>query len=250
MELLDPDRRPISVVLAWADCDNEHPLGKTAFPTTTGTDKNSREMIVRWDKGTQLPDLPSIKLFVDALSEHGTPSQKEVAANLRRWIVIARALTWLEKKSPIPFRPFIGRHLLLGMPAFDIGKTLSLAVHESGKRFSALKMPTLMLHKRLKRTTQKAAGDQAKSKIELEELTRLAAEHDPERRTRFHLEWLYGRWHILSGQVAEAFPHYQQAADLVNYRGGFSKEKSCRKLSLWRGILERRPLSTSLNTAP
>lgn len=220
MALLDPETHPLAVVLNWFDKDSGRALAKTAFPGSTGTDRSDRELIARWASGAQIPDLQSIKRFALALSGQGGAIQKVQTPNLRRWLIMARALSWLEKESPQPFRAFMRRHLLLGLPEIDIGRVLSLANIEVGERFSVLKMPALMLYEDLKRTTPKEPGDQARTRDSLDEFRRLCEEHDPEGRTRFHLAWLLGRWHVLSGQLAAALPYYEEAANLANYRAG------------------------------
>lgn len=220
MALLEPEKHPLAVVLDWFDKDGGRDLAKTAFPGSTGTDRSDRELIARWASGTQIPDRQSIKRFARALSDQCGAIEKVQIPDLRRWMIVARALSWLEKESPLPFRAFMRRHLLLGLPQIDIGRVLSLANIEAGKRFSVLKMPALMLYEDLKRTTPKAPGDQARTKDSLDAFRRLFAEHDPEGRSRFHLAWLLGRWHALSGQFRDALPHYKKAAELANYRAG------------------------------
>lgn len=225
MALLDPEKYPLAVVLDCIDKNGGRDLAKAAFPGSTGTDRSDRELIARWASGAQLPDLPSIKRFARALSDRGNATIREQALELRRWLLVARALAWLDKESPLPFRAFMRRHLILGLPDIDVGRLLSLANIEAGERFSVLKMPALMLYEDLKRTTPKELGDQARTKDSLDAFQRLCAEHDPEGQTRFHLAWLLGRWHVLSGQFDAALPYYEEAANLANYRAGDQQKK-------------------------
>lgn len=218
MALLDPAKQPLAVVLDWFDKNEGRDLAKRTFPESTGTDRLDRELVSRWANGT-LPDLSSIKRFVNAASHRGAIDSAQ-APNLRRWMIVARALAWLEKGAPFPFRTFLRRHLLLGLPEIDVGRELSLRNIEGGERFQALKMPALMLYQDLKRTTPKAFGDQAATQDRLAVFQRLCEEHDPEERTRFHLAWLRGRWHVLSGQFRAALRYYEEAAELANYRAG------------------------------
>lgn len=223
--LLDAETNPLSVVLEWAGSANADPnvntLTKLAFPESTGADKTGREMLNRWLNGKQLPDIGNIKLFVKALKHKGFTQHD----NLCRWLVVARALAWLEERSPVPLRHVMRQHVLLGPQDFDIGALLSHAAFHAGQKRPALLMPGHMLHKNLKRTTPKLAGDKAKTKTDLEALRRLAEQHDLEGRTQFHLEWLQGRWHVLSGELEQALPFYKEAARLVNYRGGDAQKK-------------------------
>lgn len=224
-ELLDPERQPIAVVMDWLDKGSGCELASLAFPGSTGTDRSDRELIARWTGGTQIPDLPSIKRFAGAVSRRGGTAEKQLVPNLRRWIVIARALSWLEKDSPLQFRAVMLRHLFLGLPDIDIGRVLSLANIEASKRFSVLKMPGAMLYEDLKRTAPKAPGDQARTQDSLDAFRRLCEEHDPEGRTGFHLARLFGRWHALSGQFEDALRHYEEAAELADYRAGDEQKK-------------------------
>jgi hypothetical protein len=220
MVLLEPDCHRIAVVLDWYSDEGEESLAKTAYFGSTGSDKRNREMVARWATGNQLPDLASIKLFATALEARGSPEQKARVPALGRWLIIARALTVLETKSPVPFSAYMRRYLLDGFPAIDIGHILSTAVLEAGKRFSILSLPALTLYESLNRTTVKQPGDQAKTKAAFEAFERLTEEHDPEGCTQFHLEWMHGRWHALSGLLEDALPYYQAAAELAIYRAG------------------------------
>lgn len=223
--LLDPENPPIAIILDWLEGSDGRELARIAFPESTGTDRTDRELIARWRGGTQIPDLPSLKRFADAVSRRGGVVEKELVPNLRRWMVVARALSWLEKESPLPFRAVMLRHLLLGRPEINIGQVLSSANIEAGKRFSVLKMPGLMLYEDLKRTTPKALGDQARTRERLDAFRRLFEEHDPEGRTRFHLARLFGRWHVLSGRFEDALAHYRDAAELADYRAGNEQKR-------------------------
>lgn len=216
--LFDHERHPVAVVLAWFEEIEGTPLAKLAYPETTDTDRNNGEKYRKWAKGLDLPSLQSIIRFSIALQHKGLDDKKLKC--LRIWLIISRALGYLERESPVPFRAVMHQYLLQGMPHFDIKKTLSAAVVKSGERFSALRMPALMLYEGLKRTTEKGFGEQKRLKAELDEFERMALELEPERRTQFHLEWMRGRWHVLSGEFDLALPHYELAAELAMYRAG------------------------------
>ena len=241
MQLLDPELHPVAVVLAWLDEGEPISLAKLAYPQTTTTDRNDIEKCRKWAKGTDLPDCQSIIRFAAALKATGNVEEKKLQ-NLRRWLMVARTLAHLERESPVPFRSAMRRHILLGMPDFDIGRVLSMAVTESGKRFSTLTMPALMLYERLKRTTQKELGEQVILKSELDDFERMTAEVDPEGRTRFHLEWLRGRWHVLSGRFDLALPHYELAAELANYRAGDQQKRIVEEALVLAGHLRKKAL--------
>lgn len=219
MQLFDPDLHPVAVVLAWLGSGEQVPLVKLAYPTTTDSDRNNAEKYRKWARGSDLPDIQSIDRFADALGTSRVVGE-EKRQNLRRWLLIARAIAHLERESPIPFRAVMRRHLLLGIPNIDIGRILSAAVCEIGERFSTLTMPALMLYEQLKRTTKKEVGEQEKLRTELDRFEDLQSQAEPEGRTRFHAEWMRGRWHVLAGQFDDALPHYARATDLASYRAG------------------------------
>lgn len=243
MALLNPEKHPLAVVLEFFDKDRGRDLAKTAFAESTGSDRSDRELIARWASGIQHPDLQSIKRFTRRLQDRGDGTMKKLALDLRRWLLVARAVAWLEKESPLPFRAFMRRHLLRGLPEIDIGRVLSLANIETGERFSVLKMPALMLYEGLKRTTPKGPGDQARARDSLNALQGLCEEHDPEGRTRFHVAWLLGRWHVLSGQFDAALPYYEEAANLANYRAGDQQKHIVEEaLVLAASVVGKKPL--------
>lgn len=244
--LLDPDREALAVVLDWGSRGQPAPLAKMAFPASTNTDRTDREMVGRWARGPQLPDLANIKRFCDALAKHDSLGQRENLSCVRRWLLVARALVWLERASPIPLRATMHQHLLLGLPDTDIGQILSTAVHHAGQHFAALSMPVLLLHERLKRTSEKQSGDQAATRADLDDLLHLMTVHDPEGRTRFQLDWLLGRWHVLSGQAVAALPHYQEATRLASYRAGELQKRIVEEALVLAAYLETKPFLNQL----
>lgn len=107
----------------------------------------------------------SIVRFAAELSKVGGV-QAETIKSLCIWLILAPALAHLEEDSPVPFRGFMRRQLLLGTPEIDVGRILSTVVIESGRLFSALKMPALSLCENLKRTTTKGEGEQARTRAD------------------------------------------------------------------------------------
>lgn len=226
MALLDPEARPFAAIAEWFDHSSGLDFAATAFPESTGSDKSNRDMIARWKSGEQIPNLQSIKLIVNkadkankASSRLGLPAQQRLP-DLRRWMVVARALAWLESKSAVPIRAFMRRHVLLGLPNLDVGRVLSIANFQGSERFASLIKPAKTLYETLKPTTPKVPGDQARAWESLGALRRLIETTDSEGRTAFHIAWLLGRWHTLSGQFEEALRYYKEAAELAHYRAG------------------------------
>ncbi|MBN8517781.1 MAG: ankyrin repeat domain-containing protein [Candidatus Accumulibacter sp.] len=241
MRFFDPELHPVAVVMGWLDDGQEISLVKLAYPKTVGSDRDQAEKCRKWSKGTDLPDPQSIVRFSKALKDTGSVSEEKLQ-NLRCWLMVSRTVAHLERESPVSFRGAMRRHLLLGMPDFDIGRLLSLAVVESGKPFSTLTMPALTLYERLKRTTEKEVGEQAKLKAELDQFERLSAAVEPEGRTRFHIEWMRGRWYVLSGKFDLALPHYESAAELANYRAGSQQKQIVEEALVLAGYLRKKAL--------
>lgn len=221
---LNPENYPLEVVLEWAAPGCSSALGKAAFPDTA--DLDNREKVTRWANGTQLPDLGSLKLFLDALAKNGTDAQRKKVPGLRKWLLLARALTWFEREAnPLHLRQILNRHIRNGHREWDIGKILSLAAIEAGKKLEMLKEPFGKLFVGLSRTKPKADGDRARSESDLADFAWQLATHDPEGRSRYALEWYRGRWYVLSGQCDRALEHYRQAVAHADYRvGGTWKE--------------------------
>lgn len=243
--LFDPEKTPIAVVLEWLDQGEEIHLAKVAFPGTTGSDRSDHEMVQKWSRGGDLPELASIKKFADAVDQAGSV-RKEKTLNLRRWLVVGRALAYLENASPQPFRETMRRHLLLGMPDFDIQHQLSIAVIRAAEKYSALSLPALTLYQDLKRLTPKAPGEQERTKRAIDDLERLTQEHDPDGNTLFHIEWMKGRWHVLAGQFDEALSHYEKAVELGSYRAGEMLKPIVEESLALAAFLGKRPLLNRL----
>jgi len=113
--LLDSEKNPVAVVMDWLNEGEEIPLGKVAFPGTTHHDRAGYEKVRKWIRGSDVPTLGSIKMFADAIDRRGSIC-KEKTVSLRRWLVLARALSYLEKQSPsFPVRYEMLRYLLSGM---------------------------------------------------------------------------------------------------------------------------------------
>ncbi len=179
MALLDPSKQPLSVVLDWFDENEGRDLARRTFPESpvpTGR-------IGSWSAVGRMArsDLSSIQRFVNAVSHRGAIDSAQTP-NLRRWMIVARALAWLEKECPFPFRTFLRRHLLLGLPEIDIGRELSL-MNIEGKTISGAKDAGPDSLSGLEAHNAKAFGDQAAARDELAVFQRLCEEQDPEGQT-------------------------------------------------------------------
>lgn len=245
MKLFDPGLHPVAVVMEWLGEGEKLYLAKVAFPDTTTADRSEFERVRKWTNGTNNPDLQSIALFGDKLSETGLVQANQIK-NLRIWLMIARAVSHLERKSPIPFRPTMREYLLLGRPKIDIGHILSMAVTEAGLEYSELKMHAFLLKDKLSRTTAKLEGDQAKTLSELEEFEHMTAQIEPEGRTQFRIEWLRGRWYALSGDFGTACSRYERAAQLADYRAGNEQKRIVEEALILAGHMRKKAMLKKL----
>ncbi len=218
---LNPENYPLEVVFNWADPGGSHLLAKAAFPDTSDVALDNREKVIRWADGTQLPDLASLKLFVDALVKNGSDEHKAKASGLLKWLLLARALTWFERKaSPLHLRRILIWHATQKNREWDIAGILSLAAIKSGKKREALLEPFGKLLSCLDRTEPKTDGGRMEAENVLADFAQQLKMHDPEGLVSYALEWFRGRWHVLSGEYEEALKCYQLAVAHSEYRAG------------------------------
>jgi len=218
--LLDPACDPVAVAMEWLNAGEATPLAKVAFPGTTGQDRAAYEKVRKWTRGVDVPSLAGIRMFADALGRSAAVGEEKTVL-LRRWLLLARALAYLDRQWPaVPVRKEMLRYLLSGMPDIDVPAILWQAVQDHAGRYAAMSSPALALYEDLERTTPKEAGAQERTRQAIDALASLMTEHDPEGNTAFHLAWLEGRWHVLSGRFGEALGHYEHAVELASYRAG------------------------------
>lgn len=247
LQLFQSERNPIATLFEWVTPARPLDLGKAAFPETTGSDKTSREMIGRWVQGTQLPDASSAKLFLNALERHGTAEQREKIPQLKRWLLVARAIEWFERQAPnCKIKASMLAHILGDFPALDTRRVLSEAVRAGGDRLEPLKALVRKLAENLKRTQAKAVGDQESRRMDLVEYEHLANRYDPEGRTHYWLAWFRGRWEVLSGNHEAALTFYREAVALANYRAGQSQKEILQEALVLAGLLEDKPFLKQL----
>jgi ankyrin repeat protein len=218
---LTPENYPLEVVYNWADPGGSHALAKAAFPESSDIALDNREKVTRWADGTQLPDLASLKLFVDALAKNGSDKQKSKTSGLLKWLLLARALTWFERKAnPLHLKQILFRHICQEHREWDVGGILSQAAFQAGKKREALLEPYGRLMCNLDRTEPKAEGARAEAESALADFAQQLKTHDQEGLVSYALEWYRGRWHVLSGEYEEALKSYQLAVAHSDYRAG------------------------------
>lgn len=244
--LLDSEQTSIAAVFAWLSPDDPYAPAKTAYPASTGADRTSREMVLRWIQGKQLPDLPSIRLFLSELERHGSAEQKRRIPDLKRWLITARAIDWLERNSDgCSPKSLMLTFILSGMPVVDTERALSEALGEEMTRLSGLAMHAVTLNRNLRRAIPKEEGTQERRRLDLEKFDVLLKTHDPDGRTRYGFEWFKGRWEVFSGNLEAALPHYRNAVAAASYRAGIAqKEILTDGLALAAALEERKFLAS------
>ena len=216
--LLEVDRTPIAAVFEWLDEKAAGPIDKCLYPETTGEDKSSRDKLGKWRNGVDLPSGQSLKLLLDDL--RAQPRIREHADAAGVWLLTARALAHFDQLGPAPFRPLLRSQLQTGSPDGRARQRLQHLVAEVGSAWPEMADLGRRLWHDLERIPPKHAGDQASAWSRIQMLERLTKEFDPDSRTAYHLAWMKGRWHALSGRYEEALPHYEQAFELACYRAG------------------------------
>jgi hypothetical protein len=238
MSLLNPRTQPIAAVLDWAGTDKGG-LGvdwiNALYPGSADEDKRKRDLIGRWRRGTEPPRLQNLDLLAQDL-QRKWPEKGGVIANLKRWLVVARALSWLEREAAghmpagITVRALVMQELLMGVAHRDVGMTLFAKVREAAQSMREIKVAGLALMEGLRPTVSKQAGDQARLSGGLKTFEKLLAEHDPQGRSRYLLYWARARWQVLSGRLADALPDYEAAFDAALYRAGSNQKEIFQEL--------------------
>ena len=214
--LLADNQQPLQVTLEWLDSAVGGAVEKLLYPGSTGSARVEQEKVRKWRTGTDIPSAQSIKLFHQKLTERWKPIPACPV-----WLMIASALSRLEKQSAAPVRSLMRPHAQgTTTPRGAIEELLSELVVRAGHAWPELAEPGRQLWYDLRRTSVKQPGDQERTWQQIEALERLAATSDPEGCTAYHYSWMKGRWHVLSGQYQEALPHYKKAFEHACYRAG------------------------------
>ncbi|HDR9487186.1 TPA: hypothetical protein QDC20_008069 [Burkholderia aenigmatica] len=225
MTFLDPDRHPVAAVMEWLEMNETNSVARLAYdPTSSDIDRNETEKCRKWRKGLDLPDQQSIVRLAAALKEKGAMREGKIK-QVRRWLLLARAVAHFERASGMPIRNMMRRHLLLGMPDGKIRESLEAAVVASLDRFSASIELGQGLHDRLLRTSSKEPGEKEKAKADLDQLEQMLCASPGDDRFDFQVDWLKARWHMLSADYEPALSHYEAAVRGASYRAG-EKQRS------------------------
>jgi len=209
---------PVTETLDWLDAMLGEPIDKMLHPDSTGESKSARDKIGKWRSGVDLPSALSLKLLTDSLRSH--PKGQACADAASVWLLVARALTYLDQLGAGRLLPQLQRCLLQGAADGPVSQRLLEIVKEAGRSWPDLAHSGQRLWLDLRRTTPKLVGDQASTWQRLLELEQLSAELDPSAKTAYQIAWMKGRWHALSGEYEDAVVHYQVAFEMACYRAG------------------------------
>jgi hypothetical protein len=221
--LLDGGRIPVATVFEWLDERSsdetaEVQIDKLLYPGTTGDAKSSRDKMGKWRNGVDLPSGQSLKLLLDDL--RSAPRMRERAEAAGVWLLAARALSHFDQMGAAPVRPLLRSRLEAGPQDRSPRLRLQRLVAAAGSAWPEMADLGRRLWHDLRRTTPKEAGDQADTWHRIQALEKLTKELDREGGTAYHLAWMKGRWHALSGRYEDALAHYEQAFELACYRAG------------------------------
>jgi hypothetical protein len=216
--LLDEEQRPLTVVFEWLDGQADDQIDRFLYPGTTGEAKSSRDKMGKWRNGIDLPSGQSLKLLLDDL--RAEPRMREHVDAAGVWLLVARALSYFDQLGAAPVRPLLRARLEAGLPGGSPSQRLQRLVAAAGSAWPEMAALGRKLWHDLQRTTTKEAGNQADTWNRIRALESLTREIDTEGRTAYHLAWMKGRWHALSGRYEDALPHFERAFELACYRAG------------------------------
>lgn len=103
--LLADNQHPLQVTFEWLDSAVGGPVEKLLYPGSTGSARIEQEKVRKWRTGTDVPSAQSIKLFYRRLIECWKPIPACPV-----WLMIASALSRLEKQSAAPLRSLMRPH--------------------------------------------------------------------------------------------------------------------------------------------
>lgn len=222
--LLDPNRHPIDEVFTWLEASRATSLAHEAYPATTGTDRSNRELVQLWRSGSHLPDLINIHRISNDIEKNFAFDGPRIARDLRRWLILSRALAWLDKRASAEIRQSILHQILMNFPEIDIGHRLSLAVREAAIPYAMFAHKASDAALRLQPNRQKEVGDRKSLEADIQQIALLMTEFDADGRTTYFCDWLWARWHAQSGELEDSIAHYQRAVQKCWYRAGDQQE--------------------------
>lgn len=155
--LLGDGRSPVRAVLEWLDQSVGSPVDKLLYPETTGSDKVSRDKMVKWRTGIDLPSGQSLKLLVDDLRR--APGTGGLADAAGAWLLVARALSQFDQLGIAPVRLLLRTRLESTHFDGQLRQRLQGLVAAAGAAWPEMADLGRRLWHDLQRTTRKQAGD-------------------------------------------------------------------------------------------
>lgn len=247
-----PEVNPIDAVFLWI----EHSAGVRGGVLTNllyrihDSDPRQRDQIERWRKGKQLPDLSSL-IIVLGTWEQLSAKYPNIPSRVHclRWVIIARAISWAERRS-CELRRSISDHLDdLQKPPVDIGPCFEQAIANAARLAAGAIPIALQAMDALSLHSAKDAGALAATDALLKEMGRMFDRIEMRHATDYWWHWCTARRSVLCGNLAEAMPHYEKAADLALYRCGreqkaLLREAIClaahlKKASVYKRLMHR-----------
>jgi hypothetical protein len=218
-----PDINPIDAVLLNA----EHSAGLDGGALTNlfyrihDRDPRQRDQIERWRKGKQLPDVNSLIAGLDAWDRLKAMHPRLPArVDVLRWLIVARAICWAERRSPA-LRRNIASHLDdLEKEPIDIGPYFSEAIARAAVRAGEAGTIGLDVMDSLSLQRTKEPGALAEVDALLDRMMSIFDRAAMPHATEYWRHWCLARRMALCGDFEDAMPHYLKAADLALYRCG------------------------------
>lgn len=215
---------PIDFVITWIEQDLGENLLSTAYPFSSGKDKQQKDKIGRWRTSKELPSLQSIKLFVDNLLSSKKISPEKIDT-LKYWLVLARAITFFEKESANPIRQKMLRYALSGFPIDSKLKDLINKNKAAGQKNQQLVNQIQWFFENLNCDQKKEQGAQSQIKNALEQFRNDLKSQRKEHLYAFYASWFEARWHALSENFSKSLTFYKGAVRDASYRVGDAEKE-------------------------
>lgn len=235
--------KPVDAIFDWAHDSLGLSVAASAFPNN----KQERDEIGRWRRGNTVPSFSgAIRTLMRELRKH-EPDREAAITLFGKWLLIARALAWLEREMGAErynsFRSHVFRELTLNIPPRDVGLVLSTENNKAGRRlFEVMQCGLHLMHNMLRRTQPKQHGDQARCRTEIDRFRGIFDKTAGSERARYFLDWCEARWCVLSGQPDAALDHYERAANEALYRAGENQRGILQEAMALAAHLRKRPL--------
>ncbi|MEQ9326099.1 MAG: ankyrin repeat domain-containing protein [Rhodospirillales bacterium] len=245
-EFMGESIHPVDVVFRWS----ANAMGLDAQKAVGTIGKEFQDKVARWRNRKQIPDLFGSILPLKHALEGLEPGKRNKIAQLARWLVIARALAWLENvalDSGLPrIRASFRKDLLLCEHSRDVGEILSYCNCDEGKRFPELLSSHLNAWEYLGCRTEKSLGDQLAARQALDSFSALVKQYHPEGRSDHMFALMEARWHLLSGHLNESLNWYFKAAQTSFYRSGKNQAEILEEALILAAHLKKKTILNNL----